>query len=137
MGSPMYQNIIGDKRASLYPAQRSRNGFCSTTGRRETRNSEQSSSIGRPSSRKGSYFNADPLRVRVDVGLGRPHPQILHAPECGDPLENGMRQRFLEIVTARGRDLFNFHPEEIIVPGPDGIIVLANGDIVKPDLDCD
>jgi len=33
---PMYQNIIGDKRASLSPAQRRRNGFCSTGGKPET-----------------------------------------------------------------------------------------------------
>src|SRR5438093_3449711 len=123
MGSPMYQHIIGDKRASLSPAQRSRNGFCSTAGRRETPTREHSSLIAGPSTRKRSDFNPDAMRVRVDVGLGGAHTQLLHTAKSGDPLKDGMRERLLQIVAASGGDLFHLGTKKIIVPRARRIIV--------------
>jgi hypothetical protein len=137
MGSPMYQHIIGDKRASLSPAQRSRNGFCSTAGRRETQTHHEPSSIVRPSARKGSDFNADTMSVGIDVGLGGPYPQVLDAAEGGDPFEDRVRQRFLEIVPPSRCEFFDFGPEEIIVPSADRIVILRNGYVVEPYLDGD
>src|SRR3954451_24866666 len=97
----MYQHIIGDKRASLSPAQRPCNAFCSTAGRRETRRDGLAPSVVRPSARKGSDFNAHPLGVRIDIRLGRPQAQILYTVKRRDALEDGVRQRLLKIVAAR------------------------------------
>ena len=77
----MYQHIIGNKRASLSPAQRPRNGFCSTSGRRETRASHGWSSSRGPGPGKGSDFDPDSSCVRIHVGLRRPHPQMLDSAE--------------------------------------------------------
>src|SRR4051812_14538607 len=67
--APMYQSTIGDKRASLYPAQRPRNGFCSTSGRRETRVCETNCSAFGPSSGKRSDFNPHAVGLGVHVRL--------------------------------------------------------------------
>src|SRR5881275_502781 len=98
----MYQHIIGDKRAFLSPAQRPRNAFCSTAGRRETRTNRSAPSVLWPSSRKRSDFNTHAMRIRIDVRLGRPQTQILHTMERRDALEDRVRQRLLKIVAARG-----------------------------------
>src|SRR6266550_4323791 len=100
MGPPMYHDIIGDKRASLSPAQRPRNGFCSTCGRRETRVSKEKSSGFRPSTGKGSDFNANSVCFGIDVGLGGSNAHRLDSAEGGDAIEDGVGQSFLQIVTA-------------------------------------
>src|SRR5438445_11646167 len=97
----MYQHIIGDKRASLSPAQRPRNAFCSTPGRRETRTNGSEPAVVGPSARKRRDFNAHAMGVRIDVRLGRAQAQILHTMKRSDALEDGVRQRLLEIVAAR------------------------------------
>ena len=72
---PMFQDNIGGRRASLYPPQRPRNGFCSTGGRPETAIVDAAVSSLRPKSGKRSDFDADAVRVRIDVRLRQPHPQ--------------------------------------------------------------
>ena|SRR5438445_7782284 len=133
----MYQHIIDDKRASLSPAQRSRNGFCSTAGRRETRYLHNSPLFSRPSTGKRGDFDPDALRRRVNVGLGGSNPELLHPAKSGDPLEHRVRQRFLQIVASRRGDFFHLGAEEIIVPRAVRIVVLRERDVVEPDFDRD
>ena len=95
MQPPMYQHIIGDKRASLYQAKRRRNGFCSTPGRPETRAVRRLVSRAKPGKR--SNLDADAVSVRIDVGFGHAQPQRAHAAEGGQALEDRFRQRFLRL----------------------------------------
>src|SRR5437870_12847457 len=137
MGSPMYQHIIGDKRASLSPAQRSRNGFWSTAGRRETVNFDELSSIVGPSTRKRSDFNSNAMCIGIDVRLGRSHPDVADAMEGCDPFEDRVRQRLLQIVAARRRKLLDLGAQEIIVPSAAWIVVRRDICVFQPNLDRD
>ena len=134
---PMYQDIIGSKRASLYPAQRPRNGFCSTSGRPETTVDKGGRSTIRPESGKGCDFNTDAMRVRIYVWLGQTDPERADSPEGGDALEDRMRKRLLEIVAASRGDLGNLRAEEIIIPSACRIVAGRRSEILEPDLDAD
>src|SRR3954451_4280188 len=126
-----------NKRASLSPTQRPRNGFCSTSGRRETRDPEAKRSAFGPSSRKGSDFDPDAVRVRVNVGLRGAHSKRLHPAKDSDPFENGMRQSLLEIVPPRRSKLFDLGAEKVVVPGTRRIVLLGDRKVLEPDLDRD
>src|SRR5678815_5288127 len=86
------------KRASLSPAQRPRNGFCSTSGRRETLAVKAFRSGLGPKSGKGSDFNSNPVGIRIDVGLGGPDAKRLDSAKSGNPVKYGVRERLLKIV---------------------------------------
>jgi len=96
---PMLQYDIGKKRASLYPAQRPRNGFCSTPGRQETTVVRLDRSKLRPKTGKGSDFDPYAMRIRIDVGLRKPNPERPNSAERRQPLEDGVSERLLEVPT--------------------------------------
>src|SRR4051794_36379173 len=135
LGPPMYQHIIGDKRASLSPAQRPRNGFCSTAGRRETRTDSLAPSVVRPSARKGSDFNAHAMGVRIDVRLGRAQAQILYTMKRSNALEDGVRQRLLKIVAPGECNFLHLRAEEIVVPCAGRIVIGRHIRVIEPDFD--
>lgn len=60
---------------------------------------------------------------------------MLHAADFGDALENGVGERFLEVVAARRGKLLEFRSQKVVIPGARRIIVLGYRDIFKPDLD--
>ena len=127
----MCQHAIGDKRASLSLAQRPRNGFCSTSGRRETPDCGPLCSAIGPELRKGSDFDADAVRFRIDVRLGRADAQRLHAAKGRETIEYRVRQRLLQVEPARRSDLLDFGAQEIVIPRLLGIVVRRAADDLR------
>src|SRR6185369_9422589 len=103
----MYQHIISNKRASLSPAQRSRNGFCSTIARALGRSGHSTRSVARPGTAERCDFHAYAGGIRVDVRLGCANSHIFHPAECSDPIESRMGERFLEVVSTLRRNLLD------------------------------
>src|SRR5690348_10385588 len=108
MGSPMEQDAISDKRASLSSPQRPRNAFCSTAGRRETAVRPTPCSTVGPETLKRGDLDADAVRLGIDVRLGRSDPERAHASESRQSCEDRVRQRLLEVEPARACNLFDF-----------------------------
>src|SRR5919112_1573061 len=125
------------KRASLSPAQRPRNGFCSTSGRRETSAVKAFRSGLGPKSGKGSDFNANPMSVRIHVRFGGPDTKRLDSTKSGNSVKYGVRQRLLEIVAPARGELLDLGAKEVIVPRAGRIVVLRHLDILEPDLHAD
>ena len=128
----MYQHIIGDKRASLSPAQRPCNGFCSTAAKR-CRNCRLAAKL-REKKRFRRRRRARRDRRRAWTSRrAAPHPA-----QSGDPLEDRMRERLLEIVAPRRRPSPRSRvAHEIIVPGAAPDRRRRRSDIVEPDFDGD
>src|SRR4051812_16832001 len=112
----MYQHIIGSKRASLYPPQRSCNAFCSTAGRPETQALHELSSVAGPKSGKGSDFDSHTSGILIHIGLGSTDPDVIHPPERGNAIEHGVGQSFLKIVAPGRGDLFYLRTKKVVVP---------------------
>src|SRR5689334_2775291 len=116
----MYQHIIGNKRASVYLPQRSRNAFCSRGGRLKPLRAA-AFSVPRPNTIKRSNFNANTGGIRVNVRFRHSHPDVPHTVKRSDASEDDVRESLLQIVAPGGRNLLDLLSQEIVIPGMIGI----------------
>jgi hypothetical protein len=91
----------------------------------------------RPEPRKGRNLDSHSLGIRINVWLRQPHSQCAHPVEGGNPLEDGMSKRFLEIVSTRASQLGDLGTKEVVIPRFRRMILRRRRNIIQPDLDGD
>src|SRR5205085_849106 len=86
--------------------------------------------------RKGSDFDSDSMRLRIDGRLRQSHPKSAYAAGRSHSMKDRAGDGLLEVIASSGGDLDDLAAQEIVVPGKRGIVFGWAYEIVEPDLLC-